>query len=329
MKKVISVFLFFVFLIAGFIFWQKNNPHRQSLEKQVRYMMDTYVTIYAYGPKYKASLAIDHAFKRMEEIAKKFDAHNETSPVYAFNHNSIAIVDPEILLVARLALDVSKGSSGAFDITIYPLVKLWDFYKEKKQVPSENEIKEVLNNVGYQYLIIKDGKLSSDKKGIAIDFGGIAKGYAVDQAREVLKKDGLKSAMIDAGGSICAIGTNKGKPWKVGLQHPRKEGIFGFVEVCDTALNTSGDYRRFFKVGGKRYSHILNPKTGYPVDEFSSVTVIYPNSTLSDAWSTAVFVLGKDKGLEAVKGIMGMELIMTGIDGEIFYSKGLEDKLIQ
>ncbi len=316
-------------MAAGFVFWQRNNSPVEHLEKQIRYLMDTYVTIYAYGPKKKASLAVDRAFKRMEEVAVKFDAHNEKSPVYAFNNYGAPITDPEILEVVRIALDVSKKSNGAFDITVYPLVKLWGFYKKKMQIPSESEIKSALDNIGYQYLIIKDGKLISDKKGIAIDFGGIAKGYAADQAAGVLKEEGIKSAMIDAGGSIYAIGTNKGNPWKVGLQHPRKEGIFGFVEVFDTALNTSGDYRRFFMINGKRYSHILNPKTGYPVDEFSSVTVIYPDSTVGDAWSTAVFVLGPDKGLKAAKNVRGMELILIDAAGNVSYSDGLKDKLVR
>ncbi len=315
--------------MAGFVFWRVNNPESEYLEKQIRYMMDTYVTIYAYGPKRKASSAIDHAFKRMEEIAAKFDAHNEKSPVYAFNHKGTPITDREILEVTQVALDVSKKSEGAFDITVYPLVKIWGFYKTKMQVPSENEIKAALDNIGYRHLIIKDKKLTSDKKGIAIDFGGIAKGYAADQAREVLKKDGVNSGLIDAGGSIYAIGTNKGNPWKVGLQHPRKEGIFGYVEISDTALNTSGDYRRFFIANGKRYSHIISPKTGYPVGEISGVTVIYHNSTLGDAWSTAVFVLGRERGIEAVKDIPGMELIMVDAGGNISYSSGLKDKLVR
>ncbi len=303
------------------------NAQRFYVEKQTRFMMDTYVTITAIGPKQIVSKAVDLAFNRMQEIDVKFSLFNPKSQVYAFNHKNEPITDPEIIELIKVGLEVSKESGGAFDITVAPLLELWGFNSKSYYSPQEQEIKNCLKSVGYQQLLIKDGKLTKDNTAVAIDLGGIAKGYALTQAADVLKAQGITSALIDAGGDIYALG-RKGKIlWKVGIKAPRGEGIVGYVEVEDLAVVGSGDYERFFIKDGKRYHHIFNPKTGYPTEGVISVTLMCPNPIIAQIWTKIPFVLGAKKGLDMLKKIPGLEAIIITSSGEKLYSAGLKHTL--
>ncbi len=315
-------------VVIGLLAVRIYNSRRLHLEKQTRFMMDTYVTIYAVGPKKVTSRAIDLALDRMQEIEAKFNILNPKSPLYAFNHRGEPVSDQEILDVVRLALQVSHESGGAFDITISPLVELWGFYGDSYHLPGEQEIKDCLSGVGYEYLtIVGNGRLEKSRDNIRIDLGGIAKGYSVSQAAKVLRAEGATSALIDAGGDVYALGKKGSKFWNVGIRSPRGEDLLGYVEVEDLAVMGSGDYERFFIKDGKRYHHIFDPKTGYPAEGLSGITVIYPDPIIADAWATALFVMGPGKGLETVEKIPGMETIMVTTSGEILYSSGLENGL--
>jgi len=310
-------------IITGTAFWIRQARFAAGLEQQRRVMMTTDVTIYAYGRKPAVSKAIDRAFERMQEVADKFNAHNPNSPVFAFNQNGTPIKDKEILQLIKTALDISKQSQGAFDITVYPLVKLWGFYSENPdQIPQPDKISQALSQIGYKHLILTNEELKKDKKNISIDLGGIAKGYVVGQGIEALKKAGVNSAIIEAGGDLYALGRKLGKPWKIGIRHPRKEGLLGYIEVADQAVMGSGDYERFFIKGNKRYSHIIDPKTGYPAEETLGVTVIYSDPTIADAWGPALSILGP-AGLKIVEKIPGMEAIMVTNSDEILHTSGL------
>ncbi len=300
------------------------NSYRFHLEKQTRFMMDTYVTLYAVGPEKITSRAIDLALDRMQEVDEKFNALNPESPIYAFNHRNVPIADEEILNVIRYALKVSATSGGAFDITIAPLVKLWGFYGDSPRLPRAKEIEDTLSKIGYKYLLFRDGKLDKTKADIAIDLGGIAKGYGVLQASKVLLEEGVASALIDAGGDVYALGKKGRKFWKVGIRNPRGEELLGYVEVEDLAVMGSGDYERFFIKDSRRFHHILDPRTGYPAQDLSGVTLIHPDPMVADAWCTALFVLGPGKGLEIIDKISDMEAILITTEGEKLYSSGLK-----
>lgn len=300
------------------------NTYRFHVEKETRFMMDTYVTIYAVGPRAMTSKAVDSALDRMQEIDVKFNSLNPQSPIYAFNHSNAAISDPEIIDLVRVALEVSRESSGSFDITVAPLVELWGFYTKNYYLPKEQEIKDCLTKVGYQHLSLNNGKLEKDNDGVMIDLGGIAKGYAINEAIKALKAQRITSALIDAGGDVYALGKKGVKLWKVGIKDPRDEGIMGYVEVDDLAVMGSGDYERFFIKDGKRYHHIFNPKTGYPSEGVSSVTLIYNNPVLAQPWTKIPFVLGAKKGLEMLEKIPRMEAIIVTTSGEKIYSSGLK-----
>lgn len=303
------------------------NSHRFHLERQTRVMMDTYVSIYAVGPKRVTSRAIDVALNRMQEVDRKFSIHNSKSPVYAFNHQGVPITDQEILMVVRRALEVARDSEGAFDITIGPLSELWGFYGESPHIPSAQAIKETMGRVGYRYLLVEEGRLQKAKESIRIDLGGIAKGYGVREAARVLREEGVSSALIDAGGDVYALGKRGRKLWKVGIRSPREEDLLGYLEVEDLAVMGSGDYERFFIKDGKRYHHIFDPKTGYPAEGLSGLTLVHPDPLEADAWNTALFVLGAKRGLEMVERTPGMEAIMVTKSGEVLYSSGMKNRL--
>lgn len=338
-----------VFIIIGVVFaglWaiRSYNAHRFHLEKETRFMMDTYVTIYAIGPKEITSKAIGFALDRMQEVDVKFNSLNPRSPVYAFNHQAKPITDSEILELIKLALKVSKESDGAFDITVAPLVELWGFYGKNYRIPTAQEIKDCLTKVGYQHLSLNSGRLEKDSEGVRIDLGGIAKGYAISEATKVLKAQGITQAVIDAGGDIYALGKRGKKLWKVGIRNPRskegspgdaalghievgEDGLLGYVEVEDLAVIGSGDYERFFIEKGKRYHHIFNPSTGYPTEGVSGVTLIYPDPVLTQALTKIPFIMGPKKGLEFLEKIPGMEVIIVTTTGEILYSSGLKHQI--
>jgi thiamine biosynthesis lipoprotein len=304
------------------------NQHRYHVEKQTRFMMDTFVTIYAVGPSGTGAVAIKAAFERMQAVADKFNHLDRQGPIYAFNNYGTPISDPEILMVAAKALAISKTTQGAFDITVEPLIDLWGFYGGNPALPEDLAIKECVRKTGYRHLRIADGKLVKDDPAVRIDLGGIAKGYAVDQAKAALQENGIVSALIDAGGDVFALGKRGRDLWKVGVRSPRGNEILGFMEVQDLAVMGSGDYERFFIHEGQRYHHIFDPRTGYPARGLSGTTLVYADPMLADAWNTAIFVLGPEKGRALVEQIPGMEAIMISNGGDVTYTSGLADAFV-
>lgn len=327
LKKMKAALILVVVLIAALFAFRYYNRYRYHLEKQTRFMMDTYVTIYAVGPKSITSPAINLAMNRMQEIDKKFNSLNPDGPIYAFNHKGIPISDEEILHVVALALEIARESDGLFDITVAPLIEIWGFYGDSPRLPDEQKIRASLAKVDYRLLSLKNGRLEKKNNDVHIDLGGIAKGYAIDQAVKVLKHEGVTSALVDAGGDVYALGKKGRDPWKVGLRNPRGSDLIGYVEVEDLAVMGSGDYERFFIKDGKRYHHIFDPKTGYPAEGVRGTTLIYSDPMAADAWNTAIFVLGPKEGLKRVENIPGMEAVMVTSSGEVLYTSGLKKAL--
>lgn len=299
------------------------NMHRYHVEKQTRFMMDTFVTLYAVGPESVAAAAVKAAFERMQEVSERFNHLDPKGPIYAFNIAGTPITDPEIVYVAQTALDIAEKSGGAFDITIEPLIDLWGFYGDNPALPPEPAIKECLKKTGYRRLHVENGILSKDDPSIRIDLGGIAKGYAVNEAKNVLLSKGVASALIDAGGDVFALGRRGKELWKIGIRSPRGDEILGFMDVADMAVMGSGDYERYFMKDGTRYHHIMDPVTGYPAKGLMGTTLLLADPMLADAWNTAIFVLGPDKGRALVETIPGMEAVMVTEKGDILVTSGL------
>ena len=318
----ISIIILVIIVSVAACFFVLKSYNSPALQKQTRFLMDTYCTIQVFGPKSETDKAMTAALDRMEEIDKKFNFLNPGSPLYDFNFKNAQINDPEIIELIEIAQKISEQSEGTFDITIQPLLELWGFYGESPDLPKEKEIDSCLNKTGYKNLILADGQLKSRKPSIHIDLGGIAKGYAINEALKVLKSEGIDSVIIDAGGDIYAAGKIKGGNWNIGIRNPRGEGDIGVVQVSNLAVVTSGDYERFFIKDGTKYCHILDPRTGYPATELISVTVISSDPILADAWATALFVLGAD-GMKLVEETSNLEAMMISADQKIICSSGL------
>jgi len=298
---------------------QKIQPLKRS-----QMIMGTMVEITVMPPDEQA---IEAAFEEMKKVDTLMSTYKENSEVSILNREGENHLSTETLQVIGEAINFSEITGGAFDITCRPLINLWKKAKKEQVIPSPQEIKEALSLVGYEKIkILPEGDVVRFKqKGMQIDLGGIAKGYAVDKAIEALRKNGIRRALVNAGGDLYALGNGPGgEKWKVGIQDPREEDkLLGIIKVKDVGVATSGDYQRYFTIEGKRLSHIVNPKTGQTVQDVPmSVTVIAPHATTTDALATGVFVLGPQKGMELIESLPQVEGMIVSEGMKRITSKG-------
>lgn len=214
-------------------------------------------------------------------------------------------VDKEVFDLTKKSLYFSKLTDGAFDISIVAMDKIWKFDDSMNELPSEQAIKESVRNVGYQNIILDstNSTIFLKNPGMKIGFGSIGKGYAADKTRDLMKSMGVKAGIIDASGDISTWGTQpNGKPWAIGINNPFNDHKMAAVLYFkENAVTTSGSYEKYAEIHGKRYSHIMNPKTGYPSTGLTSVTITGPNATMANGFSTSVMVLGEKDGLKLLK----------------------------
>ena len=293
---------------------------RAEFLTRTRIMMSTQVTITA-----DASLQdIKEAFEVMAKIESLMNDYNPRSEIGILNRKGKLAVSPEVREVILRAIYFSRITNGAFDITVGPLVRLWQKMGKEKRLPTQRELKDTLSLVGYQNIKISDSMILLEKKGMRLDLGGIAKGYAVDKAIEVLRKRGVKNALVNAGGDLYCLGKGPSGKWKIGIQHPRNmREIFGIIRVTDKAVATSGDYRRYYVIQGRRFGHIIDPSTGWTVQNSPmSVTIVAPDCTSADALATGVFVLGLEKGIKLINSLPGVEGMIIGEGMRVVKSSG-------
>jgi thiamine biosynthesis lipoprotein len=235
-------------------------------------------------------------------------------------------ISPETIQVIKKAQQISELSEGGFDITVAPITELWRKAREKKIPPSAEEVKEKLGLVNFKNIELnREGKVYLKKKGMAIDLGGIAKGYAVDRAFDVLRSLGYKNLIVNAGGDLRAGGLKNNQPWSIGIQNPREpKKILTRIPVSDMAVATSGDYERFLIYEGKRYHHIFNPRDGFPAEGCQSVTIVTKDGMTADGLATAVFVLGPEKGYSLCQKLDGVECLIVDKDGKMIISPNLK-----
>lgn len=297
--------------------------------------MDTLVTISAVSDSdNKAETAIDKAFAEIEKIDNLVNFFSDKSEISGINKNAgkkAAAISDETFEVIEKAIYASEETNGAFDVTIGPEIALWDFHNKVK--PEDKEIIQRLSLVNYKALTLYKNPSSAylKKKGMLIDLGGVAKGYAADRAVEVMKKTGIKSGLVAIAGDIKAFGLRPdSKPWKIGIRNPRAKNkddeIMATIGLTDMAISTSGDYERYFIIEGKRYHHILNPKTGYPADSCRSVSVIAKEGAVTDPFSTGIFILGPEKGIKLLED-MRIDGIIVDKDGKIHTTRNLRGKV--
>lgn len=329
---------FLASLIVLFLFlpWcTACRPSGPSVTEREQMLMGTTVTISISdtAPE-EANRAADLAFaeiRRIEGIMSTYIPESEISLINRSAGREWTSVDPELLFVIREGLRYGDLSSGAFDIAYKPLSRLWHFDPESRP-PEAEAVRAVLPLVNYRNVLI-DGKervLLKDP-GMAVGLGGIAKGYAVDRAVAVLQGQGIRNAIVNAGGDLRSVGRrSRKKMWRIGIQDPRDPGrLLEAISIADTAVATSGDYEKFFIWRGVRYHHILDPKTGFPARGCRSVTVICPTAMMADAMATAVFVLGPDEGMELIRKLPRLEGMIVNQEGHIIKSAGFRQEGIR
>jgi len=234
-------------------------------------------------------------------------------------------ISPELFDLLNTALDYSRVTDGAFDITYASVGYLYDFRKHVR--PDEKEIKAALPGVNYRHVVLDPAQhtVSFTQPGVRIDLGGIAKGHSVDRGIALLQGRGVAHALVTAGGDSRIIGDRFGKPWVVGIRHPdRKQEVIARIPLEDAAISTSGDYERYFDEGGVRYHHIIDPGTGHSASKVRSATIIGPTATRTDGLSKTAFVLGPERALEIYNRLDDIDAILVTPDGRVLYSKGLE-----
>lgn len=320
--------LIMVTAACGFQNWFSPKPY-----KETQFLMDTIMEITAYGPN--AEPAVKAAFteiKRLHDLTNNFDPGSQVSQINQAAGKNRIKADPDLITMMQRSNELSDKLAGSFDITVGPLTELWGIGRKGEFVPSQEEIDKVLPLVNYRVMEIDQaaGTVYLPKAGMALDLGGIAKGYAVDKAIAILKAKGIQSALINAGGDVRVIGKRPdGNPWRIGVQHPRNQDAM-IAKLALTqwdTMETSGDYQRFITKDGVRYSHILDPRTGRQPRQLDSVTMVLNSSTDGDIFSTAFFVLGPEKTLELIKQFPGVDVIMATVDGKVIVSPGLEGKV--
>ncbi|AFK86314.1 ApbE family lipoprotein [Thermoanaerobacterium aotearoense SCUT27] len=331
-KKVVAIIV--TMLIAVSVVGCGNNDQQYT---RTDFMMDTVMQVTAYGRN--AKKAVDESMNKLREIDNLMSSQKSGSDVQKINDNAgvkYVKVNPETFYVIKTALKYSKISDGYFDITVAPLVNLWGIGTDHAHVPTESQIKDAMKYINYKDVLLdeKNDEVKLSRKGMAIDLGGIAKGFAADEVENIMKENGIKHALINLGGSSVYLYGSKpdGSNWNIGIQNPfgDKGTYFAIVSGKDMLIDTSGNYERYFIQNGKRYHHILNPFTGYPAESgVVSTTIVSSNikSIDADALSTITFILGVDKGMKLIESMPGVDAIFVTPDYKVYATSGLKGKL--
>jgi thiamine biosynthesis lipoprotein len=311
------------------------SPGKGSVYKKTMPLMDTIVSITVVADsKDTAEKAIEKTFAEIGRFGDLINFYADKSELAEINRNAglhSVKVSPETLDVIEKAVFTAEKSGGAFDPTIGPIMRLWDFLNKNK--PPESMILQALPLVNYKDILIDrtNTTVFLKRKGMMLDLGGIAKGYAADLAVDSLKKGGILSGLVSIAGDIRTFGVKPDKsPWTIGIKNPRQTGekdeIVAKIRLSDRAISTSGDYERFFISEDKRYHHLLDPKTGRPASGCRSVSIVTDKAVNTDAFSTAVFILGPEKGMKLMKE-MGMDAMIIDSSGTIHMTDAIKEKI--
>ncbi len=269
---------------------------------------------------------------RIEKLISSWDANSQTSAINRKAGIDPVKVDIELFGLIERAISISELTDGAFDITYASMDRIWKFDGSMNEMPTEKRIKTSIALVGYENIVLnkEDTTVFLKKEGMKIGFGAIGKGYAADMAKKRLKQNGVTAGIINASGDMNTWGKQPdGKEWRVAITNPMdKNKAFALLPIVDGAVVTSGDYEKYALINGKRYSHIIDPKTGYPSSGIISVTVFASQAELADALATAVFVMGIDVGLNLINQLPKTECIIIDDKGKINTSDNIKiDKL--
>jgi thiamine biosynthesis lipoprotein len=319
-KDIISLIVLVLILSAAAWKWVTTT----YTDKQTAILLDTVVTINATSKDKEVNTTISHAFDLMRSYDKQLSYTNPESEVWKLNNSpeDSLTISPDVYRMLVVGQELFTRSDSLYDLTVGPLSDVWHFIgigdsTKEMTVPPADSIIAARDKVGFQRITFGPNWIKRPV-GMRLNFGSIAKGYIVDRTVEYLQHHGVTSGWVQAGGDIRYFG--KMRVQRTGIQHPRGNSgdVIAVLRLHDITVDTSGDYERFFMVGNKRYHHILNPRTGFPSDASVSVTVVAPHALLADALSTAIFVLGPEKGIELAAKYPGVEaIIYTEGDGKL------------
>ena len=275
-----------------------------------------------------ANKAIDAVMAEMERIDRDMSTYKPDSEVSRVNDNAAkgpVVISPELFDLLTTALEYSRITEGAFDITYASVGFMYDYHAHKK--PTEEQIEAALPAVNYHHVVLDPDAhtVFFTQPGVRIDLGGIGKGHAVDRGIAILQSMGVTHALVTAGGDSRIIGDRFGKPWIVAIRHPDdKTKVIAKIPLVDTAISTSGDYERYFDEDGVRYHHIIDPRTGHSASKVRSATILASTATRTDGLSKTAFVLGADEAMRIYNKLDDVDAILVTPDGRVLYSKGLE-----
>lgn len=276
--------------------------------------------------------AIDE-IKRIEKLLTTYAADSQTNQINQSAGIEPVVVDAEVFGLIARSIQLSRLTQGAFDITYGSIDKsLWNFDQQMKSLPSKEVAQEMVKLINFENIVLNEPQKSVflREKGMRIGFGGIGKGYAADKAKVLLQQNGIKAGIINASGDLATWGHQPdGKPWTIGIANPNmKNTAFSRLNISNLAVATSGNYEKFVVIDGKKYSHTIDPKTGYPVQGIKSVSIIAPSAELADALATPVMVMGKEVGLDLINQLKGIACIIIDEQNKVFLSKNINAKLL-
>lgn len=328
MKKLnIAILIILTMIIAS----SCNSKSDSNLElSRTGLEIGTVVSITLYGTEDESIM--DGVYNILKEIDNDFSLSIKSSTLNKINENaaiSPVSINDDLFNVIDKSLYYSDLSNGMFDISIEPLVALWGIGSDHAKVPTTDEIDSALAAIDYKNIILTDGHVAFNKESTKLDLGAIAKGYAADKIVSYLKDNKIERAIISLGGNVYALGSkSEDRKWNIGIQDPNENrgDIVGSIAVSDKSVVTSGLYERFFEEDGIRYHHILNPKTGNPIENnILGVSIISDKSIDGDALSTITFILGVEKGLELIDTLENVDAIFVTKDSNIYLSSGIKD----
>ena len=326
MKKII----FLIMTLLIFAGCGKKEISEQKYTEE-RFLFGTYIQMIVFSDnKDKAYDAMNEAFKKIAEIDEKYNSKTKNSLIYDLNHSGKKeiLLDEEGMILFNKVKEVYEMSGGKYDITISPLLDVWGFNTNgRENVPADEEIKKALNTIGFDKVILEGNKLVLKEPVKEIDTGSFLKGYAVQEARNILAEKGIKHGFVSSVSSIATVGGKPdGTPWKIGIQNPAdSEKILGIVEVENKSLGISGDYQTYVEINGKKYHHIMNKETGYPVKDKKLVVVICDFAFDADMFSTAFFNM-KSEDIFKKAEVLNADVLIVDSDEKIKTTKSFQLK---
>ncbi len=317
--------------IVGFLLFSIVGFSQQNFKKTLKLMGSRFDITVVANSETEGNQYINTAVSeitRIEKIISSWDSNSETSEINRNAGIKPVKVSEELFNLIERALAISKLTNGAFDISYASMDRIWKYDGSMEQMPSEETIKASVSKVGYENIILdkEEHSVVLKLKGMKIGFGAIGKGYAADKAKALLINKGVKAGIINASGDLNAWGTQaNGKDWMVAITNPlNKEKAFSWLPVVNSAVVTSGNYEKFVRFNGIRYSHIIDPRTGYPSTGIISVSIFTSNAEFADAISTSIFVMGVDTGLNFINQLKGVECIIVDENNKVHTSKKIK-----